>query len=269
MNLDNWVDTEIKKACKRENPNWDGESFDYGCSCYKNAGDAAKAAFAELVKEGHSGFSWNMTIGILKRLIDQKPLTPITEEDFEGVEPYDSYDGAQCYQCPRYTSLFMHKYKDGKVELVDVDRAVCFDINEPRDRWGGGMSQIVDEMFPVTFPYSPANDYYKVAVEEVLYDKALGDYDMYKIHYIEKPNGDKVEVNKCLKEEIDHWVKYEDSDYMRVASTGFKEITEEQFQDFKSREQIETKYKEGDPLVIESGLKCSCGEQCECCDCAG
>jgi hypothetical protein len=27
----NWAEKEIELACKHENPDWDGESFDYGC----------------------------------------------------------------------------------------------------------------------------------------------------------------------------------------------------------------------------------------------
>ena len=30
MKLNEWAEKEIEIACKRENPNWDGKSFDYG-----------------------------------------------------------------------------------------------------------------------------------------------------------------------------------------------------------------------------------------------
>ena len=30
------VRKEIELAIKRENPNWDGKSFDYGCCIYQN-----------------------------------------------------------------------------------------------------------------------------------------------------------------------------------------------------------------------------------------
>ena len=51
MNRKEWIDQEVERACKRENPKWDGKSLDYGCSCYANAGEAAKAATAELVSD--------------------------------------------------------------------------------------------------------------------------------------------------------------------------------------------------------------------------
>ena len=31
MNMLDWAKNEVKLACKKENPDWDGESFDYGC----------------------------------------------------------------------------------------------------------------------------------------------------------------------------------------------------------------------------------------------
>ena len=37
MTMTEWAEREIAAACKIENPNWDGNSFDYGCSCYQSA----------------------------------------------------------------------------------------------------------------------------------------------------------------------------------------------------------------------------------------
>ena len=31
MTMNEWAKREVEIACKKENPNWDGESFDYGC----------------------------------------------------------------------------------------------------------------------------------------------------------------------------------------------------------------------------------------------
>lgn len=35
MTMSEWAKKEVEIACKKENPEWDGESFDYGCSCYQ------------------------------------------------------------------------------------------------------------------------------------------------------------------------------------------------------------------------------------------
>ena len=42
-NLVDWAEKEIKIACKKENPEWDGKSFDYGCACYQSALKAFKS----------------------------------------------------------------------------------------------------------------------------------------------------------------------------------------------------------------------------------
>ena len=84
MDLKEWAKKEVEMACKRENPNWDGKSFDYGCSCYQSA----LKAFNSLVSDGHSGCSWGITKQILIRLMNSQPLSPITEQDFEGAKPY-------------------------------------------------------------------------------------------------------------------------------------------------------------------------------------
>lgn len=34
MSMSDWAENEVKLACKKENPNWDGKSFDYGCGYY-------------------------------------------------------------------------------------------------------------------------------------------------------------------------------------------------------------------------------------------
>ena len=49
-----WAENEVRLACKRENPDWDGKSFDYGCSCYQSA----LKAYKSICNDGHSGFSF-------------------------------------------------------------------------------------------------------------------------------------------------------------------------------------------------------------------
>ena len=79
MTLTTWSEHEIELACKRENPDWDGKSFDYGCSCYQSA----LKAYKSLLSDGHSGASFGLTRNILVPLMDGLPLTPIDEKDFE------------------------------------------------------------------------------------------------------------------------------------------------------------------------------------------
>lgn len=86
-----WAEREIAAACKRENPNWDGKSFDYGCSCYQSA----LKAYKSLMDDGHSGYSFSITKNILKKLLDEIPLSPITDEDFFS-DKYESLESEEC-----------------------------------------------------------------------------------------------------------------------------------------------------------------------------
>ena len=73
MTTEEWAEKEIEIACKKENPNWDGKSFDYGCACYQSA----LKAYKSLCEDDHSGFSFGLTKNILIRLMNGLPLKPI------------------------------------------------------------------------------------------------------------------------------------------------------------------------------------------------
>ena len=65
MSIYDWAEQECRLACKRENPDFDfdGNDFDYGCSCYKSA----LKAYKSLVEDEHSGMSFSFTRDILER----------------------------------------------------------------------------------------------------------------------------------------------------------------------------------------------------------
>lgn len=79
MSMMEWAKREVEIASKRERGDKPESEWDYGCACY----DSALKAFESLCGDGHSGFSIGITKGILNRLIEGKPLTPI--EDTEDV----------------------------------------------------------------------------------------------------------------------------------------------------------------------------------------
>ena len=54
----------------------------YGQMC----ADSAFRAFMSMANDSHSGFSWDVTSGILIRLLYDLPLTPITDEDFKDQD---------------------------------------------------------------------------------------------------------------------------------------------------------------------------------------
>lgn len=188
--MTDWAIREVEIACKKENPNWDGKSFHYGCSCYMSA----LKAYKSLADDGHSGYSWSFTKNILLRLMEGRPLTPITDEDFANSKgdnlPHD--DGSISLQCPRMSSLFRYTYPDGSVKYHDLDRCVCYDVESPDSAFGSGIDKIVDELFPITMPYIPSNKPYKIFVRTFLTDRKNGDFDTQAVEYIITPEGEKI-----------------------------------------------------------------------------
>ena len=207
MTTKEWAEKEIEIACKKENPNWDGKSFDYGCACYQSA----LKAYKSLCEDDHSGFSFGLTKNILIRLMNGLPLKPITDEDFTSVEPavwespeYLKEHGLKSnLQCPRMFSLFREETLDGKITYSDVERVIFHDANGD-DWWNSGAAtRVVDKMFPITMPYFPNKEKYKVYGESFCIvdgeDKTtenVGTYNLVKIYYIITPDNERIEINK-------------------------------------------------------------------------
>ena len=199
-----WAEHECRIACKKENPdfNFDSEDFDYGCNCYKSA----LKAYKSLCEDDHSGASFNFTRIILERLMEGQPLTPITDEDFEGgVSIFSDKDLASRglkseIQCPRMSSLFRRETLDGKVSYSDNNRAYCINIENPSVTFSSAKDQVVDEFFPIIMPYIPEKGKYKVYCQTFLTDKKNGDFDTQAILYFITPDGKRVDVNRYQTE---------------------------------------------------------------------
>lgn len=191
MSQRDWAKKEVEVACKRENPNWDGESFDYGCSCYMSA----LKAFESLCDDGHSGYSFSVTRNILKKLLDNRPLTPITDEDF--VNQTSIYDDKEEYQCPRMSSLFKTVYEDGSVEYSDVDRAYSFDAEFPDDTFTCGFdTNFLNKLIPITLPYDGTSTKYKIKVQR--FDTKDG-VEYRAILSITDPDGKVIPIDKYYR----------------------------------------------------------------------
>lgn len=199
MSCETWAENEIKIACKRENPEWDGKSFDYGCSCYQSA----LKAYKSLCSDGHSGFSFNATAAILTRLMHNLPLTPIedTEDNWKQLNNFSNEETS--YQCCRMYSLFKNVDKNGNVSYRDINRAYCVEINYPEIKFTSNVSSIVDELFPITMPYYPKSDArYKVVVDSFVangFEEDGSDFNTRAILYVVTPDNKKVKVNRYYK----------------------------------------------------------------------
>ena len=210
-NMEQWEKMEIEIACAKERGNKDPNEWDYGVACY----ESALKAFESIMADGHSGTSIGFTKAILNRLIDGKPLTPI--EDTPGIwsdvtccnNDYDSY------QCTRMGSLFKDVYYDGTVKYHDTDRFYCVNKDDPDGcGWHNGfINRILDDQFPITMPYSPASKPYYVYCTEGLSDPKNGDFDSIGIHYVIKPNGERVQIQRFFKEGENDWIEISQQEY--------------------------------------------------------
>lgn len=208
MSMMEWAEREVQIACKRENPGRKEGEWDYGCACY----ESALKAFKILMEGGHSGFSIGITKNILNRLIDGNPLTPIEDTEDVWNECIHTNREYTTYHCKRMSSLFKDVYEDGTVKYSDVDRVICVDYYTGASYSFGFIRDMVDEMFPITMPYL-GGETYKVYDSDFLYDENNGDFDTVKIHYILKPDGEKITVDRYFKETEEGMVEIDLDEY--------------------------------------------------------
>ena len=106
----------------------------------------------EFANEGHSGFSASYAISILTKLMDFKPLSPLTGEDSEWVNVSD-YGPEPHYQNKRRSSVF--KNADGS--CYDIDGKVFWEWAMPYEEGEKPYKSYYtnrESRVPVTFPYT-------------------------------------------------------------------------------------------------------------------
>ena len=192
MNPIEWAKNEVEIACKRENCERDDNEWDYACTCF----DSALKAFQSLFEDNHSGYSIAITKSILNRLIDDLPLTPIenTPDIWELAYEVGEIKG---YRCKRMGGLFKDVNPDGTVYYKDINRAREYDLHSPYGVCSCGLvNRLIDELYPITWPYMPATTHYKVYAEDWLTNRKNGDLDTIRISHIITPDGEKVPINR-------------------------------------------------------------------------
>ena len=200
---------EIERACKRENPDWDGKCFDYGCSIYQNALECYEAIQPIIEKAGHSGFSYGIFINVLNKLLKRKILTPITEEDFPEIGEHvcERDDGVITSQCPRYTALFRDTYPDGSVTYHDVDRIAVIDQNGLAWHSGDTEKKCKEFIPEIELPYLPSDECIKIYVVEFTYENERafikpGEYNSVYIQKIVFPDGTVKQVDRLYLDDV-------------------------------------------------------------------
>ena len=209
MNLLDWANSEVERVTIN-NPEDD-------CKLYSNACYAsALKAYKSLLEDDHSGMSWGITRNILIRLMNHLPLSKIEDVDDVWVKIGEVYNQQIEYQCKRKSSLFKTIYSNGEIKYSDVDRFVCYDVNNPKWSSHFGLADRVaeecNEIGCIIMPYYPTEPI-KVFKEDFLYNEKNGDFDTVGIIYALKPDGTRVDINRYFKESLNGWDEISKNEY--------------------------------------------------------
>lgn len=214
-----WAENEVNIYCKKAEANDDG----YGSMEYmQECAFAALDAYNLLMGQGHSVSSIVLTMSILDKLVDGKPLTWIENTDDMWEPGFESEEfGYKTFNCKRYPALYKKVYNDGKVVYSDVDRWRCYDVGIAIPYISGIVNTALDEMFPITFPYAPHT--YRVNCETFLLNKSPSDFDHKAILNYVDADGTKIVINKYYQEFPKGWeeISYESYlDHKRISQGG-------------------------------------------------
>lgn len=100
------------------------------------------------VEQGHSGFSASYALSVLRRLLNWKPLTPLTGEDDEWCKPLDE-DGTQ--QNKRCSSVFRKNHDN--CTAYDIDGKIF--SRDGGETWFSCRDSLVSVNFPYRVPEEP------------------------------------------------------------------------------------------------------------------
>ena len=113
------------------------------------------------------------------------------------------------------SSLFKYVYNDGTVKYRDVDRFCCFNKDNPNSGgwYNGFINRLLDAQFPISMPYSPSSTPWRVYCTEGLSDPKNGDFDSIGIHYVLRPDGERVEIQRFFKEGENDLIEIDQHEY--------------------------------------------------------
>ena len=214
MSMSEWAAEEVRIACERERTasvetegKLDELAQEYVESCYQSA----LKAYNSLCGDGHSGMSFSITSGILKRLCSGYPLTPIEDVDDVWNLVRETPTKTE-YQCRRMYSLFKTVSKeDGSVEFHDVDRFLCVD---PKGitYTNNFINKQLSKLYPLTLPYMPEGKFLVKAFDFAT-NANPGEFDTILIRSVKEPNGQEVLLNLCFKETENGFEQIEMKEY--------------------------------------------------------
>lgn len=214
MSMSEWAAEEVRIACEKERAaitetkdDLDTGAQEYAECCYQSA----LKAYNSLCNDGHSGMSFSITAGILKRLCSGYPLTPI--EDVDDVWNLVRETPTKIeYQCRRMYSLFKTVSKeDDSIQFHDVERFICVDPNGSTYT-NNFINQQLSKLYPITLPYMPEGRF-MVKTFDFATNANPGEFDTILIRSVKEPSGQEVLLNLCFKETKNGFERIEMKEY--------------------------------------------------------
>lgn len=174
----------------------------------------------EMLCKNCSGYSMQLTMDFLTKMVNGHPLTPIKDEDFctESAKSYCRNDGSQSIQCPRMSRLFKYIHTDGTITYSDVDRVLVKVLKNSTHWTNGFITSIVDKMYPITLPYMPPNEKFIANINEYLFDKKNGDYDAIHFVSLKHPDGKIEDVNRYFIENHNTFMEVDEETFNKHKS---------------------------------------------------
>lgn len=193
-----WANEETRIACDILKKDYADKPTE--CQRIMSGYHAALSAFEFLMEDIRKGSGTvNGNFNILTQLINGQPLTPIEDVPENWEEAAVSETGT-AYICKRLKSLRKYVSKaDGMTLYNDISRYRCIDINNPEVTYTSSIvTRILDEMFPITFPYQPVG-IIKAFVEEFSTIQDDDSFDLIGILYFRHTDSRMTKVNRYFK----------------------------------------------------------------------
>ena len=209
MGMTEWAEREVRLALDKEitgimnDPEETEDMKKLGKQYTEGCYQSALKAYKSILEDDHSGCSFSITSGILKKLIDGYPLTPIEDVPEVWVFCYED-EQKTTYQCNRCSSLFKKIDKNtNKIEFIDVESVIC--IGPDRITYHNGfVTKKIQELYPITMPYQPKGKYY-VQASDFSTSGEPGTFDTMEIKSVKEPSGHVVILNWYFKEIENSW----------------------------------------------------------------
>jgi hypothetical protein len=109
-------------------------------------------------EQGHSGFSASYALNMITRLLDWKPITPLTGEDDEWCDVPKWDKDKNCQQNKRCSAVFRYNFDNSTAIYID---GKVFSDDGGKTWWNNRNSRV-----PVIFPYKIPDKPERIILED-------------------------------------------------------------------------------------------------------